>query len=70
MNSIKIKSETADALADFLAECQPSLKEKLITEGYDGEDITDIFNAYLALQGELIGMLGEESGTSFTVEIK
>ena len=32
MNSIKIKSETADALADFLAEHQPFLKEKLITE--------------------------------------
>ena len=70
MNSIKIKSETADALADFLAEYQPFLKEKLITEGFDGEDITDIFNAYLALRGELIELLGEPSGTSFTVEIK
>lgn len=70
MNTIKITSETADVLADFLSEYQPELKNKLITEGYEPEEISEILSAYLSIQGNLINMLGEKSGTSFTVEIK
>lgn len=70
MNTIKITSETADVFADFLSECQSELKNKLITEGYEPEEISEILSAYLSMQGNLINMLGEKSGTSFTVEIK
>ena len=70
MNTIKITSETADTLADFMCEYQPELKNKLIAEGFDPEEISVILSAYLSMQGNLIGMLGEQSGTSFTVEIK
>jgi hypothetical protein len=70
MTTIKITSETADVLADFLSEYQPELKNKLITEGYEPEQISEIVSALLSMQGNLINMLGEQSGTSFTVEIK
>ena len=70
MNTIKITSETADTLADFMSEYQLELKNKLIAEGFDPEEISVILSAYLSMQGNLIGMLGEQSGTSFTVEIK
>jgi len=70
MRSIKITSETADVLADFMSEYQPELKNKLITEGYEPEEISKILSAFLSMQGNLINMLGEQSGTSFTVEIK
>ena len=70
MNTVKIKSETADVLADFMSEYQPELKNKLITEGYDPEEISEILSAALSIQGNLINMLGEQSGTSFTVEIR
>ena len=70
MNTIKITSETADTLADFMSEYQPELKNKLIAEGFDPKEISVILSAYLSMQGNLIGMLGKESGTSFTVEIK
>ena len=70
MNTIKITSETADTLADFLCEVQPTLKDKLICEGFTPEEVSVILSAYLSMQGNLIGMLRKESGTSFTVEIK
>ena len=70
MSTIKITSETADVLADFMCEYQPQLKDKLIAEGFDPEEVSEILSAYLSIQHKLIGMLGEESGTSFTVEIK
>jgi len=70
MSTIKITSETADTLADFMCEYQPQLKDKLIAEGFDPEEVSEILSAYLSMQGNLIGMLGEKSGTSFTVEIK
>lgn len=70
MTAIKITSETADVLADFLSEYQSELKNKLITESYEPEQISEILSASLSIQGNLINMLGEKSGTSFTVEIK
>jgi hypothetical protein len=70
MNTIKITSETADVFADFLSEYQSELKNKLITEGYEPEEVSEILSAYLSIQGNLINMLGENPGTSFTVEIK
>ena len=70
MNLIKITSETADTLADFLCEYQPNLKDKLVAEGYEPEEVSEILSAYLSMQGNLIGMLGKDAGTSFTVEIK
>jgi len=70
MTAIKITSETADTLADFMCEYQPHLKDKLIAEGFDPEEVSEILSAYLSMQGNLIGMLGEESGTSFSVEIR
>lgn len=70
MNTIKITSETADVLADFMSEYQSELKNKLVTEGYDPEEVSVILSAALSIQGNLIGMLGEQSGTGFSVEIK
>lgn len=70
MNTIKIASETADVLADFMCEYQPHLKDKLIAEGYDPEEQSVILSAALSIQGNLIGMLGKQSGTGFSVEIK
>ena len=70
MTVIKITSETADILADFMCECQPTLKAKLVAEGFTPEEVSEILSAYLSMQANLIKMLGEESGTSFTVEIK
>lgn len=70
MNTIKITSETADVLADFMSEYQPELKNKLVTEGYDPEEVSVILSAALSIQGNLIGMLREQSGTGFSIEIK
>ena len=70
MTAVKITSETADTLADFMCEYQPHLKDKLVAEGFDPEEVSVILSAYLSMQGNLIGMLGEESGKSFTIEIK
>jgi len=70
MSIIKITSETADTLADFMSEYQPHLKDKLVAEGFDPEEVSEILSAYLSIQGNLIGMLGEKSGTSFSVEIR
>ena len=70
MTTVKMTSETADTLADFMCECQPELKNKLIAEGYEPEQVSEILSAALSIQGNLIGMLGKDSGTSFTVEIK
>ena len=70
MNTIKITSETADVLADFMCEYQPHLKDKLVAEGFDPEEVSVILSAYLSIQGNLINMLGEQSGTSFSVEIR
>ena len=70
MNTIKITSETADTLADFMSEYQPHLKDKLVAEGYEPEEVSEILSAYLSIQNNLIGMLGKDSGTSFSVEIR
>jgi len=70
MKTVKITSETADTLADFLCEYQDELKNKLICEGFDSEEQSKILSAALSIQGNLIAMLGTESGTAFTVEIK
>lgn len=70
MTTVKITSETADTLADFMCEYQGNLKDKLICEGYEPEEVSEILSASLSIQGNLIGMLGKESGASFTVEIK
>ena len=70
MTAIKITSETADVLADFMCECQPELKAKLVAEGFDLEEVSEIMSAYMSINGNLINLLGEPSGTSFTVEIK
>ena len=70
MSIIKITSETADTLADFMSEYQPHLKDKLVAEGFEPEEVSEILSAYLSMQGNLIGMLGEESGKSFSMEIK
>ena len=34
------------------------------------EHVSEIISACMSIQGNLINMLGEQSGTSFTVEIK
>jgi len=70
MTAVKITSETADTLADFMCEYHTDLKYKLVAEGFDPEEVSEIMSAYLSIQGNLIGMLGEESGKSFTIEIK
>jgi len=70
MRAVKVTSETADVLADFMCEYQPHLKDKLVAEGFDPEEVSEILSAYLSIQGNLINMLGEKSGTSFLVEIK
>lgn len=70
MTAIKITSETADTIADFMCEHQPILKDKLICEGYDPEEVSEILSAYLSMQGNLINMIGKDAGTSFTLEIK
>ena len=70
MTAVKITSETADTLADFMCEYQPHLKDKLVAEGFDPEEVSEILSAYLSIQGNLINMLGEKSGTSFLVEIR
>ena len=70
MTAIKITSETADVIADFMSEYQSDLHNKLVAEGYELEHVSEIISAYMSMQGNLINMLGEESGTSFTVEIK
>ena len=70
MTTIKITSETADTLADFMCEYQSTLHNKLVAEGFDLEEVSEIISAYMSINGNLIGMLGKDSGTSFTVEIK
>ena len=70
MTAIKITSETADVIADFMCEYQSDLHNKLVAEGYDLEEVSEIISAFMSMQGNLINMLGEKSGTSFTVEIK
>lgn len=70
MTTVKITSETADVLADFMSEYQSELHNKLVAEGYDLEEVSEIISAYMSINGNLINMLGEPSGTSFTVEIK
>ena len=68
-NVISIKSETADALADFMCECDTVLKRKLVSEGYEPVDISEIMSAYKSIQGHLIRMLGEKDA-SFEVKIR
>jgi hypothetical protein len=34
------------------------------------EEVSEIISAFMSMQGNLINMLGEQSGTSFTIEIK
>jgi len=70
MNTIKITSETADVLADFMSEYQSTLHNKLVAEGFDLEEVSEIMSAYMSINGNLINMLGEESGTGFSIEIK
>ena len=70
MTVVKIKSETADVLADFMSEYQSNLHNKLVAEGHDLEDVSEIMSAYMSINGNLIKMLGEESGTGFSIEIK
>ena len=70
MTTVKITSETADTIADFMSECQSTLHNKLVAEGFDLEEVSEIISAYMSINGNLIDMLGKESGTSFTVEIK
>jgi|LULI01.1.fsa_nt_gb hypothetical protein len=69
MNVISIKSETADCLSDFLSEHDSVLKRKLVSEGYEPVDISEIMSAYKSIQGHLIRMLGDE-GASFEVKIR
>jgi hypothetical protein len=69
MNVISIKSETADALADFMCECDTVLKRKLVSEGHEPVDISEIMSAYKSIQGHLIRMLGEKDA-SFVVKIR
>lgn len=70
MTTVKITSETADVLAEFMSEHQSDLHNKLVAEGYDLEHVSEIISACMSIQGNLINLLGEQSGTSFTVEIK
>jgi hypothetical protein len=70
MTAVKITSETADVIADFMCEYQSDLHNKLVAEGFDLEEVSEIMSAYMSINGKLINMLGEESGTSFTIEIK
>ena len=69
MNVISIKSETADCLSDFLSEHDSVLKRKLVSEGYEPVDISEIMSAYKSIQGHLIRMLGDECA-SFVVKIR
>jgi len=70
MTPVKITSETADTIADFMSECQSTLHNKLVAEGFDLEEVSEIMSAYMSINGNLINMLGEESGTGFSIEIK
>jgi len=70
MSTIKITSETADTLADFLCEYEDNLKDKLICGGFDSKEQSEILNAASHIRKNLIAMLGTESGTAFTMEIK
>ena len=69
MTTVKIKSETADAIADFMSEYQSTLHNKLVAEGYDLEEVSEIVSAYMSINGNLINLLGEHSGTSSSGEI-
>jgi len=70
MTAVKITSETADTIADFMSEYQSTLHNKLVAEGFDLEEVSEIMSAYMSINGNLINMLGEESGTGFSIEIK
>ena len=70
MTTVKIKSETADTLADFMSEYQSELHNKLVAEGFDLEEVSEIMSAYMSINGNLINMLGKDSGTGFSIEIK
>jgi len=70
MRAVKITSETADTIADFMSEYQSTLHNKLVSEGFDLEEVSEIMSAYMSINGNLINMLGEESGTGFSIEIK
>jgi hypothetical protein len=70
MTPVKITSETADTISDFMSECQSTLHNKLVAEGFDLEEVSEIMSAYMSINGKLINMLGEESGTGFSIEIK
>ena len=58
MTTVKITSEVADGLADTISQ--------YVDEFFEPEDQADAN----AVKAALINMLGEPSGTSFTVEIK
>lgn len=58
MKTVKITSEVADGLADMISQN--------VDEFFEPEDQADAH----AVKAALIEMLGEPSGTSFTVKIK
>jgi len=70
MTAIKITSETADVLASFMSEHQSSLRDSLVADGFDSQEVSEIISALMSINGNLINMLGEESGTGFSIEIK
>lgn len=70
MTTVKIKSETADVLASFMSEYQSDLHNSLVADGFDLQEVSEIISALMSINGNLINMLGEESGTGFSIEIK
>jgi len=70
MNPVKITSENADAIADFMAEFQDHLEGWAQIQGYMEDDVEQLLTDWEAIRAHLICILGEESGTGFRVEIK
>jgi hypothetical protein len=70
MNQVKITSENADAIADFMSQTTSNFESWLQMEGYMPGDVANLVRDWESIKAHLICILGEKKGTGFRVEIK